>query len=99
MKLRAVSNLKELFRPRETLCTSTTRDASDDHRLQTPFTRSERERVAFSWWGCLLWHRIPINIRNASNQSEFRRLYTQYLKRQLNAEPNVSRKFYDFVFL
>ena len=64
-------------------------------------TRTERERIAFSWWGCILWHRIPTSIRNAENLKVFRTNYTEYLIEKLASTdiPTLceSRKFYNFI--
>jgi hypothetical protein len=88
-------NMSDMFSRRPAVCC--TRDSDNDFRLAVPFTRTERERVSFDWWGCLLWHRIPIDIRKSSNLGEFRRHYMQYLLGKLKSEINVCRKFYDFV--
>lgn len=91
----AAVNLKNLFIRR--VAPKPTRVSDDQFQLQIPFTRSERERVAFGWWGCILWHRIPVSIRGVTNLTDFRRLYIQYLVRQLKSDVNLNRKFYDFV--
>jgi hypothetical protein len=95
VKLNTVPNLRHLFRRRVT--ERSTRESHYEFLLQIPFTRSERERSAFSWWGCILWSRIPLAIRSVSSMNEFRLQYTQYLLRQLNSDANLNRKFYDFV--
>jgi hypothetical protein len=91
------SNMKSLFRAKAVA--RSIRDSDDNLRLEVPLTRSERERTAFSLWGCVLWHGIPADIRNASNLIEFRRLYTEYLFLRLspNRDVNLNRKFYDFL--
>ena len=95
VKLDAIPNLRGLFLRKVTH--RVTRDSDDEHQLQIPFTRSERERSAICWWGCILWSRVPVGLRNVASLKEFRLEYMHYLLCKLNANVNLNRKFYDFV--
>jgi hypothetical protein len=95
VKLRGISNLSSLFQSK--LVCRLTRESDAELMLQIPFTTTERERSAFSWWGCILWHRIPAHIRNVDNLKEFQLMYKRYLSDQLVANVNLHRKFYAFV--
>jgi hypothetical protein len=74
-------------------------ESNDVCKRQVPFTRLERERVAFSWWGIMLWNSIPAGIRDIPSIRVFRDKYTEYLIQKLvcDVEFNFSAKFYDFV--
>jgi hypothetical protein len=52
-----VPNLRDIFVRK--VATGPTRGSDDKLRLVIPLPKAERERMAFSWWGCLLWHCIP----------------------------------------
>jgi hypothetical protein len=62
VKLKANLNFAELFRQKTVYRSIRTKDG--DRLLEVPFTRHERERTAFGWWGCILWNSIPTDIRN-----------------------------------
>lgn len=58
IKLKSNSVLSKLFHLKS--AARQTRDTiADVDRLETPFTQLERDRSAFSWWGCTLWNIIP----------------------------------------
>jgi hypothetical protein len=95
IKLKRHGELGALFHGRAT--PRATRMSTDDLLLQTPLTRQERDRYAFSWWGCVLWNRIPACIRTSETSTEFCRLYETYLKQSVKRDVNLNRKFYDFL--
>ena len=94
-----VPNLRYAFRRK--VSSGRTRDSVGNLALQIPMTKTERERIAFSWWGCILWHRIPSDIRSAESLNVFRTNYIEYLmqKLALSEIPTLqeNRKFYNFV--
>jgi mannosyltransferase OCH1-like enzyme len=97
LQLGSVPNLSNIFVLRNV--SRLTREAYDTLRLHVPATYTERERVAFGWWGCMLWHRVPASIRAVPSFHIFRNAYLDYLVRNINTDEHVNynRKFYDFV--
>jgi hypothetical protein len=96
IKLKSSSVFSELFRLRPAARDTCDAVAGVD-RLETPFTQLERDRCAFSLWGCALWNAIPCSIRGATNISDFRRMYGQYLTGWLTDGISLMSKFYEFV--
>jgi hypothetical protein len=88
LRLNSVPNLKDLFQRR--VVSRQTRESNDILLVHVPRTSTERERFAISWWGSVLWSRIPASIRNAECLNEFRQEYRQYLLRNLN-DANLNR--------
>jgi hypothetical protein len=95
IKQNTMSTFSSLFRVKSSR--RSTREGEDELQLQTPFTRYEHERSAFSWWGSLLWNGIPRDIRSITTLGEFRQSYRAYLKERYSTGVNLNRKFYDFI--
>jgi hypothetical protein len=97
--LTKVPNLRNTFRRK--VSSGRTRASDDNLALQIPWAKTERERIAFSWWGAMLWHSIPTAIRGAESLNTFRQNYIDYLHDKLTLieipVQQENRKFYNFV--